>query len=256
MGRIARSLYLACGLTGLVAAAGLPVASPIFSPGRALLRIDDRLADQTAVALTFDDGPHPQGTPAALEMLERYRVRATFFLVGEQVRRRPALAAEIAARGHRIGIHGDTHRVAAWLTPRAFSDELDRAASAIAHAVGYVPDLYRPPRGVFTYGALAEVRRRGWCPVLWAADGRDWRSTATPESISLRIPPRLRGGEVVLLHDSDFYSSPGAWRCTVAALPPLLAAMEAKRLLPVPLTRNSLAQQEMLEWGILSPDKE
>ena len=245
MGGIIRSLSIACGITGLVAAAGLPVGAPIFSPARALLRIDDRLADPTAVALTFDDGPHPQGTPAVLEMLERYRVHATFFLVGEQVRRRPSLATEIAARGHRIGIHADTHRVAVWLTPGAFGDGLDRAASAIADAVGYVPDLYRPPRGVLTYGALAEVRRRGWCPVLWAADGRDWRSVATPESISARIAPRLRGGEVVLLHDSDFYSSSGSWRNTVAALPSLLAAIEAKGLSSVPLSRRSLSRQAM-----------
>ena len=151
------------------------------------------------------------------------------------------MAAEIAARGHALGLHSHTHRAATWLTPRAFRDELDRSAAAIAEATGRVPDLYRPPRGVFTYGALAEVRRRGLHPVLWAADGRDWRASATPESICSRIDHWLRGGDVVLLHDSDFYSSPRAYEHTLAAVPLLLSAMEAKGLSPVPLDRQRFA---------------
>ena len=208
-----------------------------YAPRAALLLgVSDRVADRSAVALTFDDGPHPQGTPAVLDLLDERRVRATFFLVGEQVERRPALAAEIVARGHEVGLHSYRHRVATWLAPRAFRDELDRSASAIADAIGRVPTIYRPPRGVFTYSALFEVRRRGWRPVLWAADGRDWRRTSTPATISERIARRLDGGEVVLLHDSDFYSSAGAWTNTLRALPPLLGVMEAKGLTAVSLS--------------------
>ena len=125
------------------------------------------------------------------------------------------------------------------MPPRTFRDDLDRAADAIERATGIVPVLYRPPRGVFTYSALAEVRRRGWFPVLWAADGRDWRRHATPASISGRIARRLEGGEVVLLHDSDFYASPGSWKNTLDALPLLLTAMEAKRLSPATIPRQA-----------------
>ena len=242
MGLTARPLGAALCATAVVAtavaAAGLPAAAPVFGPGRALLHLDDRLADTSLAALTFDDGPHPQGTPALLDMLDRLDVKATFFLVGEQVAQRPGLAGEIAARGHTVGLHSYTHRVATWLTPRAFRDEMDRSAAVITEATGRSPDLYRPPRGILTYGALAEVRRRGLHPVLWAADGRDWRASATPESICSRISRRLRGGEVVLLHDSDFYSSPGAYEHTLAAVPLLLSAMEAKGLSPVPLGRQ------------------
>ena len=241
MAHAGRSLSLALGLTAAAVAAGLPAGASISSASRSLLGIDDRLADLSAVALTFDDGPHPQATPAVLDVLDQHRVKATFFLVGEQVDLRPALAAEIVARGHEIGIHSYRHRAATWYALHAFRDDLDRAADAIARATGLAPALYRPPRGVFTYSALAEVRRRGWFPVLWAADGRDWRRTATPARISGRIARSLEGGEVVLLHDSDFYSSPGSWKNTLDALPLLLAAMEAKRLSPALMSRQSFS---------------
>jgi peptidoglycan/xylan/chitin deacetylase (PgdA/CDA1 family) len=233
-----RRLSFAVGAAAAVVVAGLPVSAPVFGPGRSILRVDDRVLDTSSVALTFDDGPHPDGTPAALAALDRLGVKATFFLVGEQVARRPGLAAEIAARGHRIGLHTYTHRVATWISPRAFREELDRTAAVISEATGRMPELFRPPRGVFTYSALAEVRRRGLHPVLWAADGRDWRASATPLSISGRIAGRLTGGEVVLLHDSDFYSSPGAWKSTIDALPLLLSEVRKRGLLPAPLSRR------------------
>lgn len=231
-------------LTASVAtlALGLPASAPISALSRALLGLNDRLADRSFLALSFDDGPHPYGTPAVLDMLDEHRMNATFFLVGEQVERRPGVAAEIVARGHEIGLHSYRHRVATWLTARGFRDELDRSTVAIGDAIGHVPTLYRPPRGVFTYSALAEVRRRGWHPVLWAVDGRDWRRTATPAGISERITRNLMGGEVVLLHDSDFYSSPGSWRNTLQALPSLFRTIETKGLLTVNLSRHSFAR--------------
>jgi peptidoglycan/xylan/chitin deacetylase (PgdA/CDA1 family) len=238
---LGRALPLALGLTGAALVAGLPAAGSISSVSRSLLHIDDRVEDRSAVALSFDDGPHPCGTPAVLDALDRHQVKATFFLVGEQVASRPALAAEIVARGHEIGIHCYLHRAATWRAPQTFRDDLDRAADAIERATGLAPVLYRPPRGVFTYSALAEVRRRGWFPVLWAVDGRDWRRTATPESISRRIARRLEGGEVILLHDSDFYASPGSWKNTLDALPLLLAAVEDKRLSPAALSRQAFS---------------
>jgi peptidoglycan/xylan/chitin deacetylase (PgdA/CDA1 family) len=240
--RTTKGVGLALTASAATLVLGLPASAPICAGSRALLGLSDRLADGSSLALTFDDGPHPHGTPAVLDMLAEHRVNATFFLVGEQVERRPGLAAEIVARGHEIGLHSYRHRVATWLTARGFKDELDRSATAIADAIGRVPTLYRPPRGVFTYSALAEVRRRGLHPVLWAVDGRDWKRTATPAGISGRIARHLMGGEVVLLHDSDFYSSPGCWRNTLQALPSLLRTIEAKGLLTVTLTRHTFAQ--------------
>ena len=226
-------LPLALGLSAATVALSLPACAPICSVARSLLGISDRLTDRGSVALTFDDGPHPQGTPRVLDFLSQHDIRATFFLVGEQVERRPGLAAEIVARGHAIGLHCYRHRVVVRVTPRALREDLDRSAYVIGAATGRAPDLFRPPRGVFTYSALAEVRRRGWRPILWAVDGRDWRRTATPSSIYERIGPRLRGGEIVLLHDSDFYSSPGSWLNTLGALGPLVDAIGARGLTAV-----------------------
>jgi peptidoglycan/xylan/chitin deacetylase (PgdA/CDA1 family) len=236
-----RTLPLVTGAVAAAAVAGLPAYAPVCGLSRALLGISDRLADGRAVALTFDDGPHPAGTPAALEMLERLGIRATFFLVGEQVDRRPGLAADIAERGHEIALHSYHHRVTSFISAKDFCYDLDRAADAVARATGLSPSLYRPPRGVFTYSSLAEVRRRGLRPVLWAADGRDWRGSATPASIARRIVSRLRGGEVVLLHDSDFYAAPGSFENTVAAIPGLVDGLTALGLSTCTFTGRSLA---------------
>jgi peptidoglycan/xylan/chitin deacetylase (PgdA/CDA1 family) len=219
---------------GALGAAGvwtLPALAPVMPALSRALGVPRRL--EAGVAITFDDGPHPQGTPAVLEVLERAGARATFFLVGEQVERRPALAAEIAAAGHRIGLHGQRHRNLLRLTPRALADDLDRAGSVIAEATGTAPDLYRPPYGIFSAGGLALVRLRELGPLLWSRWGHDWRARATPGSIAAEVTRDLRPGEVLLLHDADFYSAEGSWRRTVAALPRVLEAVERSGLRPL-----------------------
>jgi peptidoglycan-N-acetylglucosamine deacetylase len=203
----------------------LPAAAPVAQPIARAYSIDCRLGRDDAVALTFDDGPHAEGTPAVLEALERQGATATFFLVGEQVRLRPALAGEIVAAGHEVAVHGDRHALLLRRTVRALADDLDRAVETIAEATGVAPTLYRPPYGVFSSGALAHVRARGWRPLLWSTWGRDWERRATPASITRRATRRLRPGDVVLLHDSDAYSSEGSWRRTAAALPSVIDAV-------------------------------
>ena len=182
--------------------------------------------DRAAVALTFDDGPHARGTPAVLETLADAGARATFFLVGEQVRARPALAGEIAAAGHEIALHGDRHTLLLRRSVAELAADLDRAVATIEDATGATPELYRPPYGVFSSGALVHVRAR-WRPLLWSTWGRDWERRATPASIARRAAGGLRAGDVVLLHDSDAYSSSGSWARTAAALPSVLDAVAA-----------------------------
>jgi peptidoglycan/xylan/chitin deacetylase (PgdA/CDA1 family) len=190
-------------------------------------RIERRLASQDRVALTFDDGPHPQGTPAVLEALARGGASATFFLVGEQVAQRPALAREIVDAGHEVAVHGYRHSLLLRRRVREVAADLDRALAVITDATGIAPVLYRPPYGVFSSGALTHVRERGWRPLLWSTWGRDWERRATPQSIARRATSGLRPSDVVLLHDSDAYSSADSWRRTAAAVPSVLEAVSA-----------------------------
>ena len=222
----------------MAAAAGywLPAAALVSAPLRRLLGVRATIERQDAVALTFDDGPHPHGTPAVLAALERAGAPATFFLVGEQVERWPALAAEIASAGHHVGVHCHRHRNLMRLTPAQVRDDLLHAADLIASVTGHAPVYYRPPYGTLTTPALALARRRGWETVLWRRDGHDWERRATADSIVERILRRLAPGDVVLLHDADHYSAPQSWRRTAAALGPLLSALAERGLTPASLT--------------------
>ena len=186
-----------------------------------------RRLDGHEIALTFDDGPHPQGTPAVLAELERRGVSATFFLIGEQVERHPTLAAEIVAAGHEIALHGHAHTLLLRRRPGALERDLDRALDAIGEATGISPVIYRPPYGVFSAAGLALCRRRGWAPVLWSRWGRDWGARETPTAIAARAAAGAAPGDIVLLHDADTYSSTGSWRRTVAALPTILEELLA-----------------------------
>jgi peptidoglycan-N-acetylglucosamine deacetylase len=222
----ARAKGLAVGvLSGAVWAA--PAPAPVVPAFARAFKIPLRLPQTDGVALTFDDGPHPQGTPAVLDVLAQAGATATFFLVGEQVERYPALAAEIAAAGHEIALHGYRHTLLLRRSPRGLAVDLDRAAAVIEDVTGRAPSAYRPPYGVFSSHALRLVRLRGWAPLLWSHWGHDWGANDRPDRIAERATDGLRAGDVVLLHDADHYSAPGSWRQTVAALPSILDAVAA-----------------------------
>lgn len=234
-----RPLAFAAG-TAVAAAAAywLPAAALVSGPLRGLLGIRSTIDRRDAVALTFDDGPHPDGTPAVLAALAHAGVPATFFLAGEQVDRWPALAAEIAAAGHQVGVHCHRHRNLMRLTPRQVRDDLLHAADLIASAVGSEPRYYRPPYGILTTPAVAIARQEGWDVVLWRSDGHDWEYRASAESIVERILRRVDPGDIVLLHDADHYSAPMSWRRTAAAVEPLVAALEERGLTPQALNHQ------------------
>lgn len=186
------------------------------------LGIEDHTASGEGYALTFDDGPHGEGTPATLEVLRAADVKATFFLVGEQVRRNPSLAREIVAAGHGVGLHCDRHRNLLRLTPRQTRTDIDRAQATIEDATGAAVGLYRPPYGAINPSALRLARGRGWRTLLWSQWGRDWEKRATPESIAARVTDDVQEGSVLLLHDADDYSAKDSWRRTALALPRVL----------------------------------
>jgi peptidoglycan/xylan/chitin deacetylase (PgdA/CDA1 family) len=207
-----------------------PALAPIVPAVGRRLPVVLREEGVEGVALTFDDGPHPQGTPAVLETLREAGQRATFFLAGEQVEQRPALAAEIVAAGHRVELHCHRHRNQLRLTPRSLLDDAERGRAAIEEASGQAIADYRPPYGIFSGAGLRAIRSRGWRPVLWSQWGRDWSARATAESITRKATDGIRPGDIVLLHDADYYSARNSWARTASALPRILDELAMRGL--------------------------
>ena len=216
------------------AAWSAPALAPIVPAVSDVIGVPRLLpAGARGVALTFDDGPHPEGTPALLDILAGAGASATFFLIGENVRRWPEIAQRIAREGHVVALHGYRHRNQLRLTPRAFASDLERGAQVLEETIGTRPTLYRPPYGIFSPAGLAIVRRNGYRTLLWSRWGHDWRRRITPERIAAEVTREVADGDVLLLHDSDEYSAPGSWRNTVAAMPRILEELSRRHLEPV-----------------------
>ncbi|MFE5600941.1 polysaccharide deacetylase family protein [Streptomyces coelicoflavus] len=193
------------------------------------------------VALTFDDGPDPVSTPYFLDALDALGVRATFFVLGENAVRHPAVARELVRRGHELAVHGWTHDRPWWPSPARDARELARAAHVVGEVADRRPLWYRPPYGILTSGRWAAARRAGLRPVLWTAWGKDWRHDATPASVRATVAADLRGGGTVLLHDTDHVSAPGSWRAALGALPDIVRDCHEAGLAVGPLSEHGTA---------------
>lgn len=233
MNRLPRAVAWTAASLGAVQAA--PALASITPLRRRLLPALSGAGDAGHVALTFDDGPDPRSTPAFLTTLDEYRVSATFFLLGRMLAAAPDLGRELVAAGHEVALHGWSHRCLLARGPRGTYDDLARGYDLIANVTGAPPRLYRPPYGVLTASALHVARRLGLTPVLWTTWGLDWTARATGASVLRTVRANLAGGGTILLHDSDCTSAPGAWRATLAALPPLLAGLRSQGLVVGPL---------------------
>jgi peptidoglycan/xylan/chitin deacetylase (PgdA/CDA1 family) len=212
-----------------------PALSALVPTLRRPLGVEDRTRSGRGYALTFDDGPDPRGTPAVLEILAAADAKATFFLVGEQVQRNPALVGEILSAGHNIGIHCQRHRNLLRLTPRQVREDLRAASTTIEDLAAQHLRLYRPPYGILNAAALGVARARNWRTFLWSHWGRDWDARESARSIAFRVTHEATQGSVGLLHDSDRYGAADSWRRTAAALPLVLEALAARGLEPSPL---------------------
>ncbi len=198
------------------------------------------VGDPGHVALTFDDGPHPEATPAFLDLLDVAGVRATFFLIGRDLEENPELGRAIVAAGHEIGVHGYEHRMLLGRTPRATVTDLSRAREAVIAVTGTTPRWWRPPYGMAGTAALVAARRFKLTPVLWTTWGRDWTPRATPDRIHRTVRRRLAGGGTILLHDSDHYGTPRSWESTLESLPGLLSLCRARGLDVGPLREHGI----------------
>ena len=156
--------------------------------------------------LTFDDGPHPDHTPALLDLLAEHGAKASFFLVGREVERHDALARRIASEGHTLGNHSYSHPRFEALTLDEQLEEIERTQRLLTGIDGRSRHAFRPPRGVLTGAMLTSLVRRRHRIDYWSYDSLDYSRRPVPELLETiqRHPPR--GGDIILMHDDSEHS--------------------------------------------------
>ena len=178
-----------------------------------------------AVCLTFDDGPG-EATPLILDALKRTGVRATFFLLGENVERMPELARRIAEEGHEIGNHTFSHPYFCWKMPGRILWEIRRAQEVIAAATGCHPTLFRPPYGVRWFGLSSILKSNRLTAVMWSVSSVDWRFTA--RRIVERVTRKACAGSIILLHDGVPKKEGGDRSATAEALEEIIQTLSKR----------------------------
>jgi peptidoglycan/xylan/chitin deacetylase (PgdA/CDA1 family) len=218
-------MRVAAALTGLGTVAAPHLLPSLLTIPALHRRVAPQLSGDASgpqVALTFDDGPDPASTPHFLAELDRLGLRATFFVLGSQLAAHPDVAHDVVAAGHEIGVHGWSHRPHLLRAPWRVHADLVRTHHAVQDLLGVTPRFTRPPNGVVTGAGLWAARSLGLRTVLWTADGRDWATDATADTVATRIRDRVQSGGVILLHDSDVTSAPGSWHSALGALPAIV----------------------------------
>lgn len=165
--------------------------------------------------LTFDDGPDPRYTPALLQLLANYGVKATFFVVGRFAEENPAIITAMADAGHAIGLHSLEH-ISAYLQPPGYPRKDFRRSIEILQGLGITPRLYRPPWGHIRPCTRALAARYGLSILLWDVMAEDWRGDTSAEEIAQKLLTRTCSGNIVCLHDGR--GKKGAPGRTIAAL--------------------------------------
>jgi peptidoglycan/xylan/chitin deacetylase (PgdA/CDA1 family) len=223
---IAAPAVVAGGVAEVVAYGAVFPRAQLFGPTIFRTRSGKQLA------LTFDDGPNPPITPQLLDLLAKHNARATFFLVGKFVRECPELTKEIAARGHLIGNHTDTHPNMFFCGPEETQSELVRCQEAIHRATWAAPRWFRPPFGFRSPWLIEIVQRQGMRTAMWTHIPGDWRNKPTEWLIERMKPVATEAqaglaqaangaattGPVLCLHDGDYTHQNGDRQRTVDAL--------------------------------------
>ncbi len=182
------------------------------------------------VALTFDDGPHPEATPAIAETLGRLGVTGTFFVIGAHARQHPAVLRQLDAGGHLIGNHTDTHGWMGMFRATAhWRTELSRTNDAIAAAIGKRPRFFRPPMGFKQYFVARAAKCEALEIVNWTRRGRDgWPTDAA--SILRRLVDPAQAGDILTLHDGSDPHLNRDFSPTVEAIEPLVDGLRRRGL--------------------------
>ncbi len=215
---------------------GLAAAAAVFYAGWASMAPRSQLYGRTFVrarggsrqiALTFDDGPNDPHTLNLLDVLARHQVKATFFMIGRFIRERPDIARRVAEAGHAIGNHTHTHPNLIFCSPAQVGLQLEDCERTLADTVGEHSRLFRPPYGGRLPHVMRIARQRGLETVMWSVSSRDW-TLKTTDGIEQQVATRIRGGDVVLMHDGGNQRI-GSYRGrTVEAVEHLIPELKAK----------------------------
>lgn len=175
--------------------------------------------DRMEIALTFDDGPHPRYTPMILEILEEYGIKATFFMIGENVRYYTPAAEAVIRAGHEVGNHTDSHHSLRPLDEAAMRREIEACEDAISSLAEYRPRFVRPPEGEMSDAMKHLMSDMDYRIVLWDVDTRDWAHTP-PAVIAERVLADVKAGDIILMHDfiGTRSPTPEALRLIIPAL--------------------------------------
>ena len=156
--------------------------------------------DDMKIALTFDDGPHPALTQRILDILARYNVKATFFMVGVNVENYPDAARAVLEAGHEIGNHTYSHRILKQLSPGEIDDEIGRCEDVLEELCEYRPHLFRPPEGAVNSYVEACSEENDYSLILWSLDTRDWEDK-NADHIAQKVLEKVKSGDIILMHD-------------------------------------------------------
>lgn len=179
------------------------------------------------LALTYDDGPNDPHTFRLLEILAKHGAKATFFTIGKYVLQRPDILREIVKAGHSVGNHTFTHPLLIFKNAAEIRKELSDCRSALQDSIGEHSNLFRPPFGGRRPAVLRIARELGLQPVMWNITGYDWN--APPATVIVqKVSRRIRGGNVVLLHDGGHLAMGADRSQTVIATDRLLARYQAE----------------------------
>lgn len=220
----------------LAALAGV-IADGVFRPSSGTLypTISHGPRALPKVALTFDDGPDPEITPQVLDVLGRYRARATFFMIGRNLAlpHGPSVAERVVADGHEIGNHSWQHAYTQnFFSQRMHLEDMERNEQLIRELTGSdAPIAYRPPVGLKSPEFARAAHRRQLKVIAWSVHSRD-TIDSNPQRVASRVLRRIRPGDIVLFHDG--HQNPGARRHSGAnALPYVLEGLRQQGLEPV-----------------------
>jgi peptidoglycan/xylan/chitin deacetylase (PgdA/CDA1 family) len=206
--------------------------------GENLVRLPAAAVARREVALTIDDGPEPEVTPAVLDLLDAAGARATFFCIAERAQRHPELVREIVRRGHSVQNHTACHRHSfSLLGPRGFAREIRSAQEKLAALTGEAPTFFRAPAGLRNPFLAPVLHRQGLVLASWTRRGFDTRERDAARVLR-RLTRGLAAGDILLLHDGNAARDAQGRPVILDVLPALLAAFRRDQLVPVTLPRG------------------